>query len=395
MKPNIIFLISTLSAGGAQRVVSNLTFGLSDRYSIALALHNGEEIGYEYKANLIDLKIPVSTNYIMKFINVFRRASKMREIKKSLLPFATISFLEGSNYVNILAQGKGKTIISVRNYKSKQANGLLGYLGSFMMKKLYDRSDCIIAPSRGIRKDLIRSFQIDESLIKVIYNPYDVEKIQRYAAEVIDPAHSDIFTDPVIITVGSFLRQKGQWHLIRAFKEVLKEFPNLKLVILGKGGLEQYLRKLIQDNDLLRSVFLLGFQDNPYKYISKSSVFVFPSLFEGFPNALVESMACGTPVISSDCRSGPREILAPETNFDFETEVIEYADFGLLTPVCDGRFHDAGTPLTKEEKVLAEAIVKLFSNKAMLAHYKNRGIERAKHFTLEDISKQWIRVIDE
>lgn len=118
----------------------------------------------------------------------------------------------------------------------------------------------------------------------------------------------------------------------------------MKLAILGRGELEDYLKQLACEMDLEKDVYFLGFQKNPFKFISKSKIYVFPSLYEGFPNALCEAMACGVTVISSDCKSGPREILAPETNIDGETKIIEYAKYGMLLPVCDDNCYGAKEP---------------------------------------------------
>src|SRR5690625_2500259 len=133
-----------------------------------------------------------------------------------------------------------------------------------------------------------------------MYNFYYIEGINELAKEPVEQRFELLFDHPTIITVGRLTKQKGHWHLIRAFKIVKNEIPNAKLVILGDGPLKSYLISLSKQLELEDDVYFLGFQKNPFKYLVNSDVYAFPSLYEGFPNALCEAMACGLPVISTD-----------------------------------------------------------------------------------------------
>ena len=195
------------------------------------------------------------------------------------------------------------------------------------------------------------------------------------------------------MNVGRLTKQKGQCHLIKAFKKVKETIKDMKLIILGRGELEDYLKQLVEELNLEKDVYFLGFQKNPFKFISKSKIYLFPSLYEGFPNALVEAMACEIPVISSDCRSGPREILAPETNIDVETKIIEYAKYGILIPVCDDNYYKARDPLTNKEMILAKSIVKLYSSKELLENYTVKAKERVKNFNKDKIILEYENIL--
>jgi glycosyltransferase involved in cell wall biosynthesis len=234
---------------------------------------------------------------------------------------------------------------------------------------------------------------MDKKKIQVIYNFYDIDEINKMSTNDIEDEYKEIFKFPVIINMGSLTKQKGQWHLIRVFKKVKEVIPKMKLVFLGEGELENELKKLVYDLKLEKDVFFLGFQKNPFKFISKAKIFVFPSLYEGFPNAIVEAMTCGIPVISSDCDSGPREILAPNSDIKKKTNCIEYAEYGILIPVCSHKILGAETPLSIKEKIIVNSILKLFLRKDLLNKYISKSKERIKYFEKNNILTKYEKII--
>jgi len=393
-KINLAIIVPTLSGGGAERVASNLSLYLSEqKYKRYIILNDAEEIDYPYKGTLIDLDTKVINNPLGKIFNLVKRIYKVKKIKKKYKVQTTISFLEAANIVNIFTKTEDKIILSIRNFKSKSSKSFYGKIYNYLIKIFYNRADILVAVSKGVKDDLIRNYGIDKNKIKVIYNLYDLDKIQGLSKEKIEDKYKEIFKFPVIISVGRSTKQKGQWHLIRAFKKVKEKITNIKLIILGTGELEDYLKQLVEELNLEKDVYFLGFQKNPFKFISKSKIYVFPSLYEGFPNALVEAMACGIPVISSDCRSGPREILAPESNMNKETKIIEYAKYGVLLPVCNDNYYKAKDPLTNKEMILAKSIVELYSSKELLENYTVKSKERVKDFNKDKIILQYENIL--
>lgn len=307
----------------------------------------------------------------------------------------TISFLEYPNLINTLTSRSGRSIVSVRNHMStKHNNGFKSKLWNSTIKYLYPKADLIISVSEEIKRDLIDNYNIKADKIKVIYNSYDIHGIKEMAKEEIEDKYSEIFNHPVIITAGRLNKQKGHWHLIRAFSKVKEAIPDAKLVILGEGDLESYLKKLASDLNIIEDVHFLGFQKNPFKYIARSKVFAMASFHEGFPNALAEAMACGVPVMSSDCKSGPREILAPS---EFDNENMDYQvdedRYGILTPVCDGKRYNAIDKITAEEKMISDSIISLLKDDSLWKHFSNQSQHRIKDFEISKIIKEWESII--
>ncbi|WP_079654067.1 glycosyltransferase [Thermocrinis minervae] len=272
----------------------------------------------------------------------------------------------------------------------------------WLIKKLYPKADLCIAVSHGVKESLVR-LGVPEERIRVIYNPYPVEEIQQKAKEDVEEVFKSF---PYLINVGRLTKPKGQWYLLRIFRSLKEEFPDLRLLILGEGELKGYLynlcktlglRAYLWDKDKLSEdfdVYFLGFRENPFKYISRAKLFLFPSIFEGFGNVLVEALACGVPVVSSDCRSGPREILAPGSDYRHQTDKPEFAKYGVLMPVLDGSFLQ-DEPLTQEEMMWVEVIKSMLKDESILKEYSERGMQRAYDFHVEKIIKEWQEVIDE
>ncbi|HQB31781.1 MAG TPA: glycosyltransferase, partial [Erysipelotrichaceae bacterium] len=306
----------------------------------------------------------------------------------------SISFLDGPNLINIFTKRNDKVIVSVRGFPSKKTKDFYDFIGKNFIKQFYNKADLVVGVSNLVNKDLANNYKINKDKLVTLYNPFDLNNIQALSNESVEFCERNIFDKKVIITVGRLDDLKGHWHLIRAFKKVNNIDKDTKLVILGEGELRGYLQVLINDLYLENSVYLLGFKDNPYKYIAKSSLFVLPSLSEGFPNALVEAMSCGVPVISSDCKSGPREILAPETNIEYQCYEVEYAKYGVLTPSFDGIKYDCREPLTREENILADSILNLLINEDLYNKYSIKSLERAENFEINSIIKQWEILID-
>lgn len=398
-KRHIALLIPNLEGGGAERVVSYLTQHLqSEKYNKYVILFDGSRVEYPCDAQIIDMKSRLRRGTLSRTFKTLKRARQLKKIKKKLKLDTTVSFMGAANIANLLSPAGDQRIISVRNYQSRELLSphipfLVRQAGKMKIRRLYSQAEKIVALSKGVGWDLANNYSVKEKKITVIYNPCDVDKIECLSRKDVETPYSEIFQSPTVITAGRLTFQKGQWHLMRAFRSVIDQVPDARLIILGRGELEGYLRELASGLRIDGNTHFLGFQNNPFKFFARAEIFVLTSLYEGFGNVITEAMACGTPVISSDCAAGPREILAPHTDALSRTAEVEYAEHGVLAPVCDGIKYGAKDALTREESRLAEGITVLLKDDAKHDYYRQRGRERADDFKVGSIIKQWEEIL--
>lgn len=385
---NVYFLINSLAGGGAERVVVNLSKFLPIR-----------------KIFLLERDVQYETNVPLEFISNHNK-EKNRILKTLFIPLyakslanaintgdLVVSFLERSNFVNVLSKTlrPHKAVISVR-ITEDEFRGLKS-INKQLMKFFYPKADLVIAVSKVVAQYLEEKYKVPKDKLAIIYNPVDVEEIQALVKE---PTEIDF--NPYIITVGRLTESKGQWFLLKVFKEVKKMFPELKLLIFGDGELNSYLvnfsesiglKTYLWNRDRLMldyDVYFMGFSKNPFKYISKAKAFLLTSLWEGLPNALIEALACGVCVISSDCKSGPREILAPDTDFRFQTREPEFAKYGILMPV----FEEDNQEIVR---AWVETIKRVLTDEGLRERYSKVGPKRAEDFRIEKIVDEWRRIL--
>ena len=393
MKENVFFLINSLHGGGAERVVSNLTRGFEKKYDVYVILLY-EQTGEDYPAggNIIVLNDGKPRNRISMFLFFKRELEKLACRYK---PRYIISFLLNACFCNMIAKTGAKKIISIRNYVKKQFTGTKLFLWELCFRRVFYKADTIVSVTNLMKQNMIESYGFKPEKSVAIYNPYNIEEIREAAAEPIEEELAPLFTGRVIVTLGSIHRQKGHCHLIRSFAELKKGAGDIKLVIIGKPkspGLEDKLKQLAVDLHVDDDVVLLGHRQNPHKYLSRSSIFAFPSLYEGFPNALVEAMICGLPVIASDCKTGPREILAPDTEYR-RINTVEECEYGILVPAAEDDWLDACEPLTGDELLLKQAMEAMLADAEKRERYRQKSIERGNMFAMDRIIENWMEIL--
>jgi len=386
-----LFVISTMSNGGAERVMSNLLMGLPENWQIDLLLNDDGPQDYPCRGRIISLGMQEEKNKQQvwyQFKVLIRRLRKMKELKRTEKYDFCVSFMDSANIANVLTPcGKTKSILSEHIYLSEVCSRsvVYRYLIGPLVRLLYNRSDSIIAVSKEVKVDLVKNFHVHDDLCHVVYNGinlYTGAKPQRKER------------DFVITTMGRLEEQKGQWHLIRVIAMLAPKYPRLRLVILGEGSLRKNLEDLAVGLGVEDRVSFPGFINQPLDVIASSDLFVFPSLYEGFGNALIEAISCGVPVISSDYLSGAREILAPDTDIEKKIdEGIEWAEYGCLVPVsrvpleeaCNVECADNG------EKSLYQAIERMISDKELRTEYSKKAAVHALDFSADKMAQNWMK----
>lgn len=390
-KKKIAFLLGQMCNGGAERVISNLSMGLLTNYEVyTILLKQSSDVDYPLRGIVETIDDGKKRNKYGMLLYHIKEIKKI--IKKNNID-TVISFMEYPNVLNLLIPLKIRKIVSVRNFMSKKWKGRSGLIWKCSIRLLYPKANLIVSPASAIEKDLIDNYGIDKRISRVINNPYKINELLNSANATIEKRYGQWFNGKTIITMGRLSRQKGQCFLLRSFALLKKQIPGAKLIILGQGEFETKLKELAKTLDIDKDVLFLGFQTNPHRYIKRSNLFVLSSLFEGFPNALVEAMACGVPVISTDCKSGPREILAPTTDFSIETKRIEQAQYGVIVPNFDIEWIKAKEDFTSSETLLADAIRMLLENEQLRNDYTHKSLQRASEFTIGNIIKEWNNII--
>jgi len=335
-KKSLSILIYSLAGGGAERVVSILLQELQGSYNITLVLMRNKidyDIPKEIKIHFLEDSDPYE-NGIIKLLKLPLLGLKYKSFCQKNSIDISLAFMNRPSYVAIFSKifgNRARNIVSERTTPSMmyRHKNLLSKISKMLIKKLYPKANMIIANAEGNRLDLISNFGIDKAKVVTIANPFDLEKIKELSQNSVEGIKFDRFT---FVTVGRLDEGKNHKLMIDAFSKI--EYKNSQLLILGEGSLRIKLEEQIKSLGLEHNVFLIGFDNNPYKYFSKSDTFVFTSNYEGFPNVLVEALACGLPVVSTDCQSGPREILAPKSEVSFQLKLdVEITSYGILTPV--------------------------------------------------------------
>ena len=288
------------------------------------------------------------------------------------LPEVMLSTPNQANIIAILARTMAgvETRLVVReastlSLAARNARNRRGHLRPICTRMCYGMADGVVAISAGVADDLAACAGIERARVSVIYNGIDVREILRAAAGPIEHTWLQPGGPPVILGAGRLTRAKDFPTLIRAFAE-LRLRKEARLIILGEGEERPRLQALICDLRLESHVDLPGFARNPYPYMARARVFALSSAWEGFGNVVLEALACGTPVVSTDCPSGPAEILARGT-------------YGTLVPVGDAA-------------ALAEALARALEAAADPDGIRQRQ-ERVLAFSQEKVVEQYLHVL--
>lgn len=344
-------LIPNLDFGGAQRVFHNHAKELSEKYEVIECVFNLDG-GYAFPTGnrLESFGVPAGKSILDKMYRFIQRCWKFYKLSRTENPLIRISHLEGADYVNILSFGTGQKVLVIHGSKvhDQEINKSFGLVRKkLMLPILYKQADLIITVSEGIKQELVHSFKIPPKKITTIYNSFDLEHLNELANEPSGLSWRNDTNILRLITSGRLAPQKNQLSLLYVV-ELLKEKYRMpvNLFVVGDGPLKYFLKSEADklslsyaefaeiEGDLNADISFLGYQDNPFKFYKEMDIFLFPSAWEGFPMALGEAMALGMPVLSSDCPTGPLELLLPEWKKELPFKAYpKYCPHGVLLPI--------------------------------------------------------------
>lgn len=342
-----MFLVPYLRGGGAERATVTIANLLDpEEFESTILIQRSDVVLYKPRS---DVQVIVVGKTRAKSI----LPALVQHLRKRQ-PDVLYSALHHLNVLAIVAgqmvRPKPRIIVSVHNNSSEELSRVrFGRVLRSVVPVAYQYADAVVGVSRGVVEELAR-MGIREMKLHAMPNPIEVRAIQTLQQSPV--AHPWLHSGaPVIVSMGRLTEQKGFPYLIEAFSQVRKVYPDAKLIILGEGELLHALRKMASDLGLLNAVDFLGFVKNPYPYITRATVFVLASLWEGFGMAIVEAMACKVPVVATRCAYGPEEIINDGVN-------------GVLVP-------------PRDSSALADAMLRLLGNDEMRVKLAERAALRA------------------
>ncbi|MGQ0732032.1 MAG: glycosyltransferase [Acidobacteriota bacterium] len=309
----VMFVLPSLHGGGAERAAVTLLQGMSPtHYDLTLYLFAREGAYLDQVPAHVRLE-GAGGNRVARVLALARAIAAARtDVVVSFLSHFTVyaavrASRSGARYV-ISQQTPLSSFLGDADYRWRQPARRLVF--STVARAVYARADLIAATSRGVADDLVANYRARRDRIVIVHNPVNVEEVERRADE---PLGADLETGdvPTIVTAGRLAEAKNLPLLVDSLK-ALAHTTAFRAWILGQGELEADVRQRLADARLTDRVRLLGFQDNPWKFMTRADVFVLTSHYEGFGNVLVEAMACGLPVVAT-ASSGTREIVEHET----------------------------------------------------------------------------------
>jgi glycosyltransferase involved in cell wall biosynthesis len=319
-------IIPGLYGGGCERVMLNLLGGFARRgirSDLVVADAEGPYLDQVPEGvrlvKLIDRRLPrLRTVATLPLMMKYLRNERPRAVLSAMHANVVVLWARRLSGVPV------RTVVSEHNTFTMQISGfgpVYRRVFPVVTRQAYGWADAIVAVSKGAAEDLSRVARLPIARIEVIPNPIITPEMRQKACEVPDHPWFGPGQSPVVLAIGRLSRQKDLPTLIRAFSRVRKRLA-VRLLILGEGEDRAELESMVRELGLTGDVGMPGFVRNPYAFLSHSAVLVLSSRWEGLPTVLVEALYCGTPVVSTDCPSGPREILLD-------------GKYGKLVPVGD------------------------------------------------------------
>lgn len=381
---NIAILIPELGGGGAQRVaqiLGNYYVDRGDKVFYFLQDTNAKQ-DYRVKGKIVRTSIQscmVGSNDVWRMLRLLKSSQQMRKLKRQYQIDVAISFMEESNYINVLSKGREKVFVRVCTILSKRKD-MTGFLyKKGIVRFFYSRADRVVVMSDYAREEMQGYYGVPQKKLIKIPNGVIKNKAEK------DDLEWEYGTK-TIVCMGRLDEVKQQERIIRAFSYVADRESQARLIVLGKGPKLNYLRKLCIRYRIDDKVSFIGFTDQTTYYLRHSKAFVMASKVEGFPNSMIEAMECGVPIITTDSPGACAEIVGKEIN---RIDSIVLCQYGILTPAMPDEKLLDDQPLIKQEIELGEAMLKVLTDDKIYEKYRERSLKRAQMYSLDRVIRKW------
>lgn len=408
-KRKLMLISPMLHQGGFERVCVTTARLLQPYFDVTIVIFDSANIAYDVEGlSIIDIQMGVRKGKLQKILNIIRRSRKVRELKKEIQPEIAYSFGPTANMVNAFSKtGKEKVWLGLRNYTDVEEET--------KMRLLVKKADLIVCCSKDIEKSVKIKYKFNNTA--VLYNLYDADTIRKEAAAS-DPSLpfaeelkevGSLQQEPgqlrYLVSMGRDDPMKGFWHLIKAFKLVHDQIPEGRLILMGAGTFQKY-KTLAEQLKITDAIYFAGMRRDPYALLKYGEVYLLTSANEGFPNALVEAMTLSLAPVSTNCLTGPAEILVrngdtaslndqfTEKQKEKETPVI-YGDYGIVVPEMQKEENLDPADITEEERNLADTVIRLLQDEKLLQSYRQTAARRAGDFTYEKYLEQFLKLAEE
>lgn len=353
----LLLIVPSLHQGGLEKVCAATARLLQPYFDVQIAIFDSRSIAYDIKGiPVVDLRLPSRPGVIAKVINVLRRGMRLRKLKKKEQIDIAYSFGPTANLANIASGGRAKMWLGIRSYMD---------MGNPKQIRLFCRcADMVVCCSETICREVQEKYRCGK--VVTLQNPFDIKEVKLLSGR--EEAELPWKEGRILISMGREDSVKGFWHLLKSFALVHEKLSDTRLMIIGKGEFEPY-KELAEKLGVNEDVFFTGLKKNPYPYLKKGTLYVLTSYYEGFPNAMVEAMSMGLPVIATDCKTGPREILEDR--------------YGILIPNMEPEPDFDPLHITEEERDLAGQIIGLLEDQGRMQHYREMALKRAGDYTAE------------
>lgn len=393
-KKNVCLLIYDLRSGGAERVLSQWSQLLSDKYNVFLTLFNPTvEIAYSYGGELCYLDAPSNnSNFLTKVNIVTKRAKLLKKFVARNNIDIVISFCNECNLVNTISNHNALKICSIRAASDLNANRFVEYV-------VRSKRNKIIIQTEALKRTMIERYGegIAHKLI-VFGNPFNCDVIRKNSQDALpDNIGLIMNSKKTIVHVGSYKPQKNHANLLRTFELVCDSVKDVYLLLVGADsvGLNNAVKGMAKKSRYSDRIFFVGELRNPFPVMKNGTLFVLPSLSEGIPNVLAEAMICGSPVIASNCQTGPEELLTKSGEEVVYNEKGWYlAQYGILVKPFSKAAEFNYESYSEENRFFADAIIYALGNNENLKELKRRALEGADRFDLCKYQMELISLIE-